>query len=260
MLAISRKVNFGRGETLFRDGDPPGGMYGVITGGIGVMLGPPRTSPRLGHILRSGDWFGASPILSCGVRVLGFEAVEPSALLLIPLNSLQDAARDNVDIMRRLGSHADRAVVLAAAVASDLLIQQSARRVAAVLMRITAAEEGVRPDHPDGFMMSQTMLAEMCNVSRNYVNRVLSQLKRNGWIATNYNHVSIINVPALLEFAYANGECSGFIGLGIESCGTRDWRSSYRVTYVDYASGNGNSRFVYDTVTFGPTLGLEFRF
>jgi CRP-like cAMP-binding protein len=206
MLAISRKVNFGRGETLFRDGDPPGGMYGVITGGIGVMLGPPRTSPRLGHILRSGDWFGASPILSGGVRVFGYEAVEPSALLLIPLNSLQDAARDNVNIMRRLGSHADRAVVLAAAVASDLLIPQSARRVAAVLMRITAAEEGVRPDHPDGFMMSQTMLAELCNVSRNYVNSLLSQLNRNGWIATKYNHVSIINVPALLEFAYGDLE------------------------------------------------------
>jgi CRP-like cAMP-binding protein len=206
MLAISRKVNVERGETIFRDGDPPGGMYGVITGGIGVMLGPPRTSPRLGHILRSGDWFGASPFLSGGVRVFGFEAVEPSALLHIPLNSLQDAARDDVDTMRRLGSHADRAVVLAAAVASDLLIPQSARRVAAVLMRITAAEEGVRPDHPDGFMMSQTMLAELCNVSRNYVNSLLSQLNRNGWIATKYNHVSIINVPALLEFAYGDLE------------------------------------------------------
>jgi hypothetical protein len=34
----------------------------------------------------------------------------------------------------------------------------------------------------------------------------------------------------------------------------------YRVLYVDYKDGSGNNRFVYDTWTHGPILGLAFQF
>lgn len=34
----------------------------------------------------------------------------------------------------------------------------------------------------------------------------------------------------------------------------------YRVLYTDYDSGAGAERFVYDVLTAGPTLGLDFRF
>lgn len=34
----------------------------------------------------------------------------------------------------------------------------------------------------------------------------------------------------------------------------------YRLIYVKHESGDGSSRFVYDALTFGPTIGVEFRF
>ena len=34
----------------------------------------------------------------------------------------------------------------------------------------------------------------------------------------------------------------------------------YRMIYVKHESGEGASRFVYDALTFGPTIGAEFRF
>ncbi len=34
----------------------------------------------------------------------------------------------------------------------------------------------------------------------------------------------------------------------------------YRIIYVDYDQGVGRDRFLYDVATFGPTIGLEFRF
>jgi hypothetical protein len=34
----------------------------------------------------------------------------------------------------------------------------------------------------------------------------------------------------------------------------------YRVLYTDYDDGSGDDRFVYDTWTYGPLLGLAFRF
>jgi hypothetical protein len=34
----------------------------------------------------------------------------------------------------------------------------------------------------------------------------------------------------------------------------------YRAIYVSYSNGSGPDRFVYDVLTHGPTLGVEFRF
>jgi hypothetical protein len=34
----------------------------------------------------------------------------------------------------------------------------------------------------------------------------------------------------------------------------------YRVLYIDYADGSGNGRFVYNTWTHGPIIGVAFRF
>ncbi len=36
--------------------------------------------------------------------------------------------------------------------------------------------------------------------------------------------------------------------------------AGYRVIYVQYDEGEGAERFLYDAVTYGPTLGMEFRF
>lgn len=36
--------------------------------------------------------------------------------------------------------------------------------------------------------------------------------------------------------------------------------AGYRVIYTDYSTGEGDSHFVYDVTTFGPTLGVSIRF
>ena len=203
ILACARQRQVRVSETIYRDGDPPGGMYGIVSGGIGVRIGSPRSSPRLGHILRPGDWFGATPILTGGGRSLGFEAVEPSILLTVPLASLKAIGQADSDAIRRIGGQATQAMTLAASVAADLLIPQSAQRVAAVLLRVTAAEKGILPEHPDGFLLSQQLLAEMSNSSRNHVNQILGEFRAAGWVATRYNRIALTNVPKLLAFAYA---------------------------------------------------------
>ena len=61
---------------------------------------------------------------------------------------------------------ADLGSILATRVISDLLIPEAPQRIAAVLLRVTGAEDGVEPTHPDGFLITQANLGEMSNVSR----------------------------------------------------------------------------------------------
>jgi CRP-like cAMP-binding protein len=202
ILEMARSVTFARGEWVFSINDPPGGIYGVVWGGIGIEGGGPFHLLRLGHVLRAGSWFGHHPVLVPGARrVQGMRALEDSELLYVPLAPLQAWLRVDPVAARCIGNMADGGSILATRVISDLLIPDADKRIAAVLLRVTAAEDGVVPHHPDGFLMTQAELGEMANVSRPHVNRVLGELERKGWIAKNYQRLRIIDVEGLRSFA-----------------------------------------------------------
>jgi CRP/FNR family cyclic AMP-dependent transcriptional regulator len=202
LLGMAREVRFARGQWVFAIDDGPGGIYGVISGGIGIEGGGPFHMLRLGHILRAGSWFGHHPLLSAnGRRTQGMRAMEDSALLEVPLAPLDALVRSDPVAARCIGAMADGGSILATRVISDLLIPDAPRRIAAVLLRVTAAEEGVAPTHPDGFAITQAELGEMANVSRPNVNRVLGRFLDQGWISKKYQRLQVLDAPALKRFA-----------------------------------------------------------
>jgi CRP-like cAMP-binding protein len=202
LLGMARTIRVARGQWVFAIDDPPGGIYGVISGGIGIEGGGPFHMLRLGHILRTGSWFGHHPLLSAGGRrTQGMRAMEDSALLEVPLAPLDALLRTDPLAARCVGAMADDGSILATRVISDLLIPDAPRRVAAVLLRVTAADEGVEPPHPDGFLMTQAELGEMANVARPNVNRVLRRFLENGWISKSYQRLRVTDPGALRSFA-----------------------------------------------------------
>lgn len=203
ILAERRIVHIKRGEVVYREGDAGGSIYGVIDGGIGVLIGPPRLSPRLCHIVRAGAWFGIGPVLSGGNRTMELRASEPSTLLTVSAATIAAINHDDPETIRRIGGLSSEILDVAARIAAELLIPQSNRRIAAVLLRVVAADALVDPGRPLRALLSQNQLAEMSNVSRNLVNIALRQFKAAGWVETQYNHVNIIAAPALAHFAYA---------------------------------------------------------
>jgi CRP/FNR family transcriptional regulator, cyclic AMP receptor protein len=202
LLAAGRRLTLTAGHRLFAAGAPPGGIYGVVSGGIAVEGSTVWHAPRIGHVYRSGDWFGHGPALNGGNRTMGYFALEASELLTVSLAEVRALMRDDPEMTRLVGEMANRGTILASWLACDLLISDAPRRIAAVLLRVTGAHEGVSPDDPRGFLLTQADLGEMANVSRTHVNRVLGQFARSGWITKSYNHVRLVDVPALSDFAY----------------------------------------------------------
>jgi CRP-like cAMP-binding protein len=202
ILGMARPLRLARGQRLFAIDDPPGGIYGIVSGGIGIEGAAEWHPLRLGHILRAGSWFGHHPVLTGGERrVQGMRAIEESELLLVPLPALRALVASDALAARLVGAMADLGSILASRVISDLLIPQAPRRIAAVLLRVTAAEEGVQPTHPDGFLVTQADLGEMANASRPHVNRVLGEFAERGWVSKSYQRVRVRDVEALRNFA-----------------------------------------------------------
>jgi CRP-like cAMP-binding protein len=203
-LALGRPVELEREVVLFHEGDAPGGVYGIVSGAIAVLGGSELQPPAMAHVERAGDWFGHGPVLSGGRRTLTFAAVEPSLLWQVPLERLRPLVQGDADFAARLGQMADVSTRTVVAVARDLLIPDSAKRVAAVLLRVTARGE-VPPDDPQGYLLSQAQLGEMANLSRHHVNRVLGKLQKAGMIQCGYNRIRLLDVAGLSALAYGDG-------------------------------------------------------
>jgi len=202
-IGLGRLIALERGAPVFHMGDESGGVFGVVSGGVAVRGGTPWQSPVLAHILRAGDWFGHGPVLRGGPRTLTFIAAEPTTLLQVPLERLRPRLQGDPDFAARLAQMADASTETVVWAARDLLIPDSARRLAAVLLRVTAMGE-VPPGDGEGYALTQADLGEMANISRHHVNRILAMMRRAGWIDVRYNRIRLLDVAALKAFAWSD--------------------------------------------------------
>jgi CRP/FNR family transcriptional regulator, cyclic AMP receptor protein len=193
------------GATIFREGDQSSGLYGVINGACGIEGGHPRATPMMGHILRTGDWFGIKAPLHGGPRELTYRVIEPGLLLFLPNTRLLPLMRNDPEIAIRVGQLAEMGNRLGSWVSRDLMTPDAGRRLAAVLFRALGMGE-VEPDDPRGFALTHKQLGEMANLSRHHVGRKLASFEAQGWIVCGYNRIRLVNADALAVFAYADEE------------------------------------------------------
>jgi CRP-like cAMP-binding protein len=85
---------------------------------------------------------------------------------------------------------------IAARVVGDLLIPSGERRIAAVLTRLAGGGHS-----PAVLRLSQAMIAQMSNSSRDRVNRTLRKFATQGWLQLGYQTLTIIDSAALERFS-----------------------------------------------------------
>lgn len=205
LLARARLRRFATGEVLFGVDGEPGGIFGAVSGGFALSVAGARRGPDLAHVVRCGTWFGMGPLMTRRRRVLAARAQEESLALHVPLAALDELRLADPDAARSLGAVSDFAMDVAIRCVSDLLRPRAEQRIASVLLRVTAAEEEVPPDHPEGWLLTQADLASMANASRQLANRTLAGFVRRGWIAQGHRRIRVLDVPALAALADADG-------------------------------------------------------
>lgn len=196
-------VGVAAGECVYRQGDDAHGLYGILSGAIGIEGGHPRQTPLLGHILHAGDWFGLKAVVKAGARELTYRATEPARLLFIPNQRLLPLMTDDAGVAIRVGQLGEFGSRLSTWIVRDLLTPDAGRRLASVLLRVLGAGT-VSPADPAGFWLTHRQLGEMSNLSRHHVGRKLADFERAGWIGCGYGRIRLLDVTGLAAFAYAD--------------------------------------------------------
>jgi CRP-like cAMP-binding protein len=213
VIEAGRPIRFRRGEALYQPGDGPGGMFGVMEGGILISIPGRNGVPTAAHIVRPCSWFGYAAVFNKQHRMLIPVANEPSQALYLGISELE-RLRALPTAGQAFGLLAMRSDTAYVAAISDLLIADTDRRLAAVLLRVTGAETLDRPKDlpidplladpwagPNGVPLTQAMFGEMANASSQTVKRFVDRAVKAGWIVWSYGRVRILDFGRLSAFA-----------------------------------------------------------
>lgn len=213
VIDAGRIIAFRRGEALYHPGDEPGGMYGVAEGGVVLSTLGRDDLPVAGHIVRPCSWFGYGSVFNRQRRMLIPTSNENSLVLHVPLGELDRLRVAFPSSGRDFGKLAMRGEAIYLAIVTDLLIANTDRRLAAVLLRTTGAETPDRPKDfpidpladpwsgPDGVPLTQAMLAQLANASPHTIARFVERAVKAGWIDWKYGRVRILELGQLTAFA-----------------------------------------------------------
>lgn len=195
ILGAGQPRLFARGATIYAQGDDPGGIYGILDGSVAITIAPGRSGPHLAHLATPGAWFGEGAFLTGEPRRVGLEAASECALFHVPLDAMERLASADPANVRRFGQNAMLNIDIALQVIDDLLIRDSDRRVAAILLRSL----GGRPD--GGVQLTQEDLGRLANASRKVVNRALQRFAERGWVKPGYSTMEVVDPASLRRFA-----------------------------------------------------------
>jgi CRP-like cAMP-binding protein len=190
---------FGPRDPVSFEGDDDRRIFGILSGTIGCLSGHRHQMPVLGTIIGPGHWFGMGPQLTGTGRILSFVAREPSVLVSLGDAELRCLGESFPDVSQRLAQLAQLQANYIVHVVAELLVPEADRRIAAVLLRLSALETGQA-----SFPVSQSELGEMANASRASVSKALGTLARLGLVAIGYGRIAVPN-PAALEAWFDSG-------------------------------------------------------
>ena len=187
-----------RGDAVYRAGDPPGGLYGLIAGAVGVELSPDDRQPYVATFARPGFWIGEGSVVTRGPRFIGIRSVRDSILAHLPLVQWDAIVASVPEAWRWLAGLCLRNELQAVAVADALMIRGSEARLAAILLVL--ARQNLAPPAPGApteIEVSQDDLSRMANLSRSSAGRVLKAFEAAGIIATSYRAIRVVDPDGL---------------------------------------------------------------
>ncbi len=186
------------GASVYSIGDPPGGMFGLVRGGLALSIAPGERGPYAAHFVRPGTWLGEASAFTEQPRRIGLMATRNSKLLHLPLHAIREIVGADPGAWRFFGFAAIAHYDVAIGGADDLLIRDHFKRSVAVLLRLG----GCRQQTPPGSSaievdVSQQDFADMTNTARTTAGAVLRELESAGHIKVSYRNITILAPDAL---------------------------------------------------------------
>jgi CRP/FNR family cyclic AMP-dependent transcriptional regulator len=189
-------VEYGRGETIFTQGDASLDVLYIQTGGVKLSVLSKTGRQAVVAMLGPGDFFGEGCLAGQPLRMGSATAITPSAILLVGKEKMVRLLHKQHAMSDRFISHMLSRNIRIEEDLIDQLFNSSEKRLARTLLLL--ARYGTE-DKPTRLVpkISQETLAEMVGTTRSRVNFFLNKFKKMGFIEYNGENPLKINSSLL---------------------------------------------------------------
>ncbi len=188
-----------RGQILFSEGEPSDHLFLVRSGRLRVVLASAHGEELVLSVCGPGESLGELSVLDREPRSATVDALEPSELIAIAGEDARTLLDTNPKALRAVAVALASGMRRLSGTAADLVFLDLPRRLAKLLL----AESVVGADgkHESHLAMSQSGIAARLGVTRQSLNRALSELAHRGWIRVDGATIRLDEVAALSRFA-----------------------------------------------------------
>ncbi|HEX5788877.1 MAG TPA: Crp/Fnr family transcriptional regulator [Woeseiaceae bacterium] len=198
LRGIARIRTMDAGQTLYRVGDAPDGVYGLVSGALEVSI--PRIDGQevIVHRAEPGFWIGDLALFAGQSRLITLRATNGCQVVQLPQERLKPLVEANAELMRDFYELSHENMAMTLRLLGNLAVTGADNRVALRLM----VQNASLPTGEQWIRMSQDALAELVALSTQSVRRSIRRLEESGLIETGYGRVRVIDPVALGRLCY----------------------------------------------------------
>jgi CRP/FNR family transcriptional regulator, cyclic AMP receptor protein len=189
------------GQHLYSQGDPPGGVYGVVDGAIQLRSLGPSGKESLLMFLEPPSWSGEVGLFDGLPRAHDAIADAPSTVVHVTQESLEALVRDEPAYWFEFGRlMAQQLRVALLGLEENAFLPVSIRLARRLLHILQNYGDRHGPSHRV-IAVSQEQLAMMLCISRQTTNQLLKNLEAQGAIQLRYGEIEILDLQKLRELS-----------------------------------------------------------
>lgn len=190
-------------SVVYRAGDTPTALYGVLSGGIKLTGEDASGKYYLYGVIQPGWWFGEIAVLDGQLRAQNAIAIGATELMLVPRTFLTGLLDAHPELYRHFVSVFCNRLRQAGAVIEEGAFLSIPLRLAKHLLRVHNSRKTFH------VKLSQEELAASLGVTRQSISRVLKQWQQQQWINISYGDIEIKqpqHLQALIENSVEEGD------------------------------------------------------
>ncbi|MDL2182733.1 Crp/Fnr family transcriptional regulator [Pseudomonas sp. ChxA] len=201
LLAHARLRQLAAGQTLFKRGDPPCGLYAVLDGALRISAVNEHGKEALLSLVESPFWLGEICLFDGLPRTHDACAVGPCTLLQVPQQALLNILNEHPQYWRDLALLMSQKLRLSFINIEQLSLMPASVRLAHRLLMIVEGY-GEAEYSKSVLQLPQEDLAAMLSLSRQTTNALLKDLQAQGIVRLGYGEIEILDARRLREAAH----------------------------------------------------------
>lgn len=191
-IAVTKK--FGRGESVFFEGDPAAGFYMVATGRVKIFKTSVSGKEQILHIFGPGEPFGEVPVFHNQPFPANATALEKSTLIFFPRKDFVDLVNAMPSLVMNMLAVLSLRLRRFATQIENLSLKEVPARLAGYLLYL--AEEQGNPKQVE-LQISKGQLASLLGTIPETLSRIFAKMSEEGLISVDGKTISLLDQEGL---------------------------------------------------------------